>query len=128
MASLLEAARAAVERVKSEEPRLASRALFQATWSVSLAAGFLDAFAILDPSTAGEMFAEFAAVAGLTQRLRVPGDEAPEAAMELEVVGGRRRRRRRTDYLPRVTVRRVLPDRRLQARRQLNDRRRAASA
>jgi hypothetical protein len=128
MAGLLEAARAAVERVQSEEPGLASRALFQATWSVSLAAGFLDAFAILDPRTAGEMFAEFAAVASLTQRLRVSGDEAPEAATVPEVVGGRRRRRPRTDYLPRVTVRRVLPDRRLQARRQLNDRRRSATA
>jgi hypothetical protein len=128
MTSLLEAARAAVERVQSEEPGVASRALFQATWSVSLAAGFLDAFAILDPSTAGEMFAEFAAVAHLTQRLRVSGDGAPEAATEPEVVGGRRRTRRQTDYVPRVTVRRVLPDRRLQARRRLNDRRRAATA
>jgi hypothetical protein len=126
MTSLIESARDAVERIRTDQADVDPRALFRGTWTVSLAAGFLEAVAMLDPSLAGEMFEAFASVGVLVERLRIAGQDAGVGAQisELPAAGGRSRRKRK--YIRRVTVRRVLPDRRVRARRQLADRRAAS--
>jgi len=120
---LIQNARDAVERIQPDQ-RSTEATVFQATWTISLAAGFLEAFALLEPSAAEDLIAEFAAVAGLVGRLRAT-EGTPELAPEMARVE-RRPNSGWAGLTRRVNVRRVLPDRRLRARRQIEDRRAAS--
>src|ERR1700694_4037042 len=74
IAQLIESARVAVGQIHEEQLDSDSTALFKATWTASRAAGFLEAYALIDPALAGEMLADFESVAGLVGRLGVTGD------------------------------------------------------
>ena len=130
ISELIHSAHDAVEQIQPDRQDPDAASMFKATWTVSRAGGFLEAFAILNPPRAADLVGDFEAIAQLVARL--PGASAtPEAEVQPVGVAPARAGRRRTTgsagFVRRVTVRRVLPDRRTRARRQLGDRR-AASA
>jgi hypothetical protein len=125
IAELIESAHAAVRQIQPRELDTDSAAFFKATWTTSRAAGFLEAFALVDPALASEMLPDFESVAQLVDHLRAAGHSD---AIGLVVPHGPQATDRRVASRPegnirRVTVRGVIPERRVDVRRQLSDRR-----
>jgi hypothetical protein len=131
ISELIDSAHSAVGEIQSQ-PDSDSTALFKATWTTSWAAGFLEAFALVDPSVAGEMLAHFESVADLVDQLRIsrhpgpgwsgePGQPIP--AFQNPIGKDRRATSRPGTVSRRLTIRRAAAERRLAARRQLPDRR-----
>ena len=135
IAQLIASTWAAVGQIQPHEQGADSTALFKAAWSASQAAGFIEAFALIDPVLAGEMLAEFESVGGLVQRLRAPGRAANDSTHGDRGASERRLGerppsvrehlvdRRLAGSIRRLAVRRVMADRRNHDRRQLPDRR-----
>jgi hypothetical protein len=139
IAQLIESARAAIVQIQPHQLDTDSTALFRATWTASQAAGFLEAFALIDPALAGEMLADFESVAGFFDRLRATGrvgnQETPDVRgasdargqelpmSELDRVIDRRLESGPAGNIRRVAVRRAMLARRTRERRQLRDRR-----
>jgi hypothetical protein len=131
IAELIESAHAAVGQIQPRQLDMDSTGFFKATWTTSRAAGFLEAFALVDPALAGEMLPDFESVAQLVDRLRAAGHSGTDGLVApgpLPISKGSRATDRRIanrleGNIRRVTVRRVTPERRVDVRRQLGDRR-----
>ena len=136
IAELIGSAHTAVGQIQSQRDD-ADSALFKATWTTSRAAGFLEAFALVDPALAGDMLADFESVARLVDQLRAPGQpgeawsqispahDAPLLGVSAYPDGSGNDRRlaaRPAGNIRRVGVRRSTAERRIDVWRQLSDR------
>ena len=124
---LIESAHAAVAQIRPRPRDTDSTQFFKATWTTSRAAGFLEAFALVDPALAGEMLPDFESVAQLVDRLRAAGHEVVTppvlTALKRGPLADRRIKSRPEGTIRRVAIRRITPERRVEVRRQLDDRR-----
>jgi hypothetical protein len=130
-AELIESAHAAVGQIQPRQLDRDTAGFFKATWTTSRAAGFLEAFALVDPALAGEMLPDFESVAQLVDRLRAARHSGTEGLVAPPVLPtserapttDRRIASRSEGNIRRVAVRREIPERRVDVRRQLSDRR-----
>ena len=127
IAELIDNAHTAVAQIQPRSLDTDSAGFFKATWTTSRAAGFLEAFALVDPALAGEMLPDFESVAQLVDRLRAGGHQSvTPAALATSTsgpLGDRRMTSRPEGNIRRVVVRRITPERRIEVRRRLDDRR-----
>jgi hypothetical protein len=137
ISELIDSAHTAVGQIQDRQDADPA-VLFKATWTTSRAAGFLEAFALVDPALAGDMLADFESVAALVDQLRAADPfsndqntisttlEFPSHALSPhkgEPGLDRRATGRPASTIRRITVRRAKPERRIVMRRQLQDRR-----
>jgi hypothetical protein len=131
IAELIESAHAAVGQIQPRQLDRDTAGFFKATWTTSRAAGFLEAFALVDPALAREMLPDFESVAQLVDRLQAAGHPVADrlvaplgaATSERAPTTDRRIASRPEGNVRRVAVRRSISERRTTVRRQLSDRR-----